>query len=148
MSLEQILDLVRSFDGTLVLAPTESSAAPEIAWGDYFFYYAPDGLVPANTQPYATIVTKDYPDDAQSHLAPPHRWRLNIHVGQRKSSELTLGVADPTDFAATDVFLPHPVYGSLGWVAVVNPGEKTMPVLSSLLRDAHADARRRSARRG
>ena len=69
MSIEQIIFLVRGFDGALVLAPTEGSDAPEIAWGDYFFYYAPDGRVPRNRQSYATIVTKNYPDDADSR--PP-----------------------------------------------------------------------------
>lgn len=42
------------------------SEHPEISWSDHFFYYAPDGLVPRNRQPYATIVTKNYPDDVQS----------------------------------------------------------------------------------
>lgn len=32
------------------------------AWGDAFFCYAPDGVTPRMTQPYGTIVTKNYPD--------------------------------------------------------------------------------------
>ena len=156
MSIEQIIFLVRGFDGALVLAPTEGSDAPEIAWGDYFFYYAPDGRVPQNRQPYATIITKDYPDDTQSHLDPPDRWRLNIHVGQAAFTELIgvgpdavrEGVAGARDFAATDEFLPHPVYGALGWIAVVNPGEGTMPTVTALLRQAHDDDQRRVTRRG
>lgn len=42
MSMEQILEAVRGFDGVLELAPTAGSEYPEIAWGDHFFYYAPD----------------------------------------------------------------------------------------------------------
>jgi hypothetical protein len=45
------------------------------------------------------------------------------------------------------VFLPHPVYGSLGWVAVVNPGEHTTDAVLQLLRDAHHAARARVDRR-
>ena len=145
MSLEQIVDLVRSFDGAVVLAPDEDSGVPEIAWGDFFFYCAPDGEVPPRGQPYATIITKDYPDDSESQLDPPGRWRLNIHVGPAKLLELV--GPGPYDLSAADVFLPHPVYGALGWVAVVNPGEKTMAAASHLLRDAHAADQRRQARR-
>ena len=145
MSPEQIVDLVRSFDGAVVLAPDEDSGVPEIAWGDFFFYYAPDGEVPPRGQPYATIITKDYPDDSESQLDPPGRWRLNIHVGPAKLRELV--GPGPHDLSAADEFLPHPLYGALGWVAVVNPGEKTMAAASHLLRDAHAADQRRQARR-
>ena len=63
MDLNEIVHAVRALDGVLVLAPDVGSDFPEISWGDFFFYYAPDGEVPLNTQPFATIVTKDYPDD-------------------------------------------------------------------------------------
>lgn len=150
MSMEQILDAVRSLDGVLVLAPEEGSEFPEIAWGDFFFYYAPDGQVPRNVQPYATIVTKDYPDDAQSELDPAGRWRVNIHVGRARFQELT-GVSPRSfasrGFAAADVLIPHPVYGALGWVSVVNPGEETLSTVLELLCDAHAQERNRTTRR-
>jgi hypothetical protein len=150
MSMEQILDAVRSLDGVLVLAPVEGSGAPEIAWGDYFFYYAPDGRVPDNVQPYGTIVTKDYPGDTESDLDRDGRWRVNIHVGRSRFAELT--GADPQDpslrdYAETDVLLPHPVYGALCWVAVVCPGGRTMSTVLALLRAAHDDERRRVTRR-
>ena len=156
MTMEQILGELRSLPGVLELAPQAGSEHPDISWGDYFFYYAPDGRVPQNRQPYATIITKDYPDDTQSHLDPPDRWRLNIHVGQAAFTELIgvgpdavrEGVAGARDFAATDEFLPHPVYGALGWIAVVNPGEGTMPTVTALLRQAHDDDQRRVTRRG
>ena len=43
MSMEQIIDVVRGLDGALVVIPGAESDTPEIAWGDAFFYYAPDG---------------------------------------------------------------------------------------------------------
>jgi hypothetical protein len=150
MSMDQILEAVRSFDGILELAPGQGSEFPEISWGDHFFYYAPDGRIPQNVQPYATIVTKDYPGDEQSDLDPAGRWRLNIHVGHARFTELT--GESPRDFAArdfsaTDVIMPHPVYGSLGWIAVVNPGDRTTATVAELLRSAHEDERRRVLRR-
>lgn len=147
MSIDRILAAVRSFDGVLVLAPGEGSGFPEIAWGDFFFYYAPDGQVPANVQPYATIVTKNYPGDTDSDLDDAGRWRVNIHVGRSAFRELTGESAASHDFARTDVVMPHPVYGSLGWVAVVNPGDQTLNIVVDLLRNAHDDAKARAARR-
>nr|WP_243708416.1 DUF6194 family protein [Actinomadura sp. GC306] len=151
MSMEELLEAVRAFDGVHELAPAEGDGTPETVWGDHFFYYAPDGTVPARAQPYATIVTKDQPGDALSDLGPDGRWRVNIHVGRARYTELT--GEDPgsgsaaRDFSAADVVLPHPVYGTLGWVAVVNPGERTGAAVVALLREAHEDARRRAARR-
>ena len=150
MSMTQILDTVRSFDGVLVLAPDEGGGFPEIAWGDFFFYYSPDGEIPQNVQPFATIVTKDYPDDTGSQLNAENRWRVNIHVGKARFTELT--GEDPRsftwgDYATADAVMPHPVYGALGWISVVNPGHKTMPTVIDLLRAAHEDARARAERR-
>ncbi|WP_313662445.1 DUF6194 family protein [Cellulosimicrobium cellulans] len=149
MSMEQILGTVRSFDGVLVLSPGPGSEFPALARGDHFFYYAPDGEVP-HGQPYGTVVTKDYPDDAASHLDEEGRWRVNVHVGRDRFRDLV--GADPRDGAAsevaeTDLVVPHPVYGALGWVCVVNPGERTTGLVLDLLRAAHDDARARAARR-
>lgn len=151
MSMEQIIATVRGFDGALVLVPEPGGDFPEVAWGDAFFYYAPDGRTPDNVQPYGTIVTKDYPDDAASDLDPPGRWRVNVHVDRATFRDLTgeepRGISRPRDHAAVDIVLPHPVYGPLGWVSVVNPGERTTGLVVQLLRHAHEAARARFARR-
>ncbi|WP_320781534.1 DUF6194 family protein [Streptomyces sp. CRN 30] len=151
MSVEQIIATVRGFDGGFVLVPERGGDFPEIAWGDAFFYYAPDGQLPHRVQPYGTVVTKDYPDDTASDLDAPGRWRVNIHVGRATFRELTgeepRGLSRPRDHAAADTVVPHPVYGALGWVSVVVPGERTADTVVRLLRGAHEAARARSARR-
>lgn len=146
MSMDEILDTIRGFDGVLEIAPAAGSPFPEIAWGDHFFYYAPDGRVPGG-QPYATIVTKNYPGDEACELDRPGRRRLNIHVGARVFTEL-LG-DDPrsgsaaVDFTAVDTVLPHPVYRRQGWISITNPGANTRATAVELLRDAHEAARRK-----
>lgn len=151
MSMDQLLQAIRAFDGVLELAPGEGTAFPEIAWGDHFFYYAPDGQAPQREQPYATIVTKNYPDDAMCDLDRPERWRLNIHVGTDAFLKLTgenpRAEATPRDYTATDVVLPHPVYRGQGWVSIINPGAGTQDLAARLLRQAHEDAKRRAERR-
>ncbi|MGW5676976.1 DUF6194 family protein [Streptomyces sp. NPDC003860] len=148
--MEQIIATVHAFDGALVLRPTRGDDFPELAWGDAFFYYAPDGEVPRNVQPYGTVVTKDYPDDTASDLDPPGRWRVNVHVDRATFEDLT--GKEPRDLghrdhATVDLVLPHPVYGALGWVCVVNPGVRTEATVVRLLRAAHDAARARFERR-
>lgn len=154
--MDQIIETVRGFDGVLVLQPGPDDGTPEIAWGDAFFYYAPDGRVPTTVQPYGTVVTKNYPDDTSCDLDRPDRWRVNVQVGRDRARDL-LGDSGPeakrgagvppSGSVPTDVFLPHPVYGDLGWVCVVNPGERTRQAVIELLDEAHAAARRRDERR-
>lgn len=151
MSMEQIIATVRGLDGALVLIPEPGSDFPELAWGDAFFYYAPDGQMPKNVQPYGTIVTKNYPDDDASDLDPPGRWRVNVHIDRAMFQELTgeepRSISRPRDYAAADSVMPHPVYGTLSWISVVNPGERTTDTVMQLLHSAHEAARARLARR-
>jgi hypothetical protein len=144
MKMQEIVDTVRTFEGSLVVLPREGSDLPELAWGDAFFYYSPDGVMPERTQPYATIITKDYPEDATSDLSRPGRFRVNIHVGRERAA--TLVDAD-ADAARPDSFAAHPLYGAGGWVSVVNPGALTAETVVSLLREAHNAAQARAARR-
>lgn len=144
MEIQEIIDSVRALDGVLIVAPDESSGLPELVWGDVFLYYAPDGVMPERTQPYATITTKDYPDDVSSRLDEAWRFRVNVHVGRARAAQLVSRDADP---AASDAFAPHPLYGAAGWVSVVNPGSGVSESLLALIRDAHDAARARAVRR-
>jgi hypothetical protein len=144
MDMNEIVDVVSGFEGVLVVIPGAGSGSPEVAWGDAFFYYAPDGVMPERTQPYGTIVTKNYPDDAESELDEPGRFRVNIHVGRGRVSQIVNGDASRS---ASDVFVSHPLYGTAGWVSVVNPSVSTSEQTISLLHDAHEAARARASRR-
>lgn len=151
MTIDDILDLVKSFDGSLAFTPTPDDGTPEIAWGDSFFYVAPDGEMPQATQPFATIVTKNYPEDARSRLDRPGAFRLNVAVGKAAFLERT-GLAphnlpDEVDAGRDDTLMAHPVYGPLGWLCVVNPGSETDSDVRELLRLAYDLARARYERR-
>ena len=149
--MEQIIATVRGFEGALVVVPRPGDDVPELAWGDAYFYCSPDGRMPEGVQPYGTIVVKNYPGDIASDLDSPGRWRVNIHVGRTTFEELTgeepRGLNRPRDYAAADCVMPHPVYGPLGWVSVVNPGERTTRTVVRLLGAAHDAARARFERR-
>ena len=81
MNIDDIIEHVTGLGGVLTLQPQSGDGTPEISWGDVFFYYAPDGQLPKG-QPFATIVTKDYPDDEGSRLNRPDTFRLNFFAGK------------------------------------------------------------------
>jgi hypothetical protein len=148
MTQEEIIAFVTGLPGVVAVTASEANGAPEVAWGDSFFFYDPDGDSPADRRmPFATIVTKDYAGfDAASELNRAGVFRLNIGVGRDALEELTGGSAG-FDAAATDALIPHPVYAAQGWVAILNPGERTAALARALLTDAHAKAVRRYRRR-
>ncbi|QLY29354.1 DUF6194 family protein [Nocardia huaxiensis] len=149
MTVDEIIEFIKGLDGVLAVQPRPGDGTPEIAWGDAFFYYAPDGEIPA-TQPFATIVTKDYPDDDASRLNRPGAFRVNIHAGRDAFIRWTghspreQATGDPS---AVDTVIAHPVYRSAGWLAVVNPGARTAEAVRELLRSAHDRARARATRK-
>ncbi|MFE1793551.1 DUF6194 family protein [Streptomyces sp. NPDC059525] len=152
MTSEEIIGFVNTLDGVLTLRPAPGDGTPEISWGDTFFYYAPDGVTPTASQPFATVVTKDYPDDESSRLDRPGAFRVNIAAGKDAFIRWTghaprEPVSAEVDPSAADTVIAHPVYGSLGWLAVVNPGERTQAATRELLRTAHHLARSRHGRR-
>jgi hypothetical protein len=126
-----------------------------VAWGDSFFYYDPDGTAADRRMPFATIVTKDYDGfDTASDLDRPDVFRLNIAVGRTRFEEL-LGYPPAAhaersaglDHTVVDQLIPHPVYASQGWVAILNPGEATAELARTLLAEARDRAAQRHRRR-
>ncbi|MFD6156708.1 DUF6194 family protein [Nocardia sp. NPDC060256] len=151
MTIDEIIDFVANLDGVLTLSPTASDEWPEISWGDTFFYYSPDGVIPTNTQPFATIVTKDYPDEPSSQLTRPNTFRVNIAAGKEAFTNwigrAPRQAATDVDYSVTDTVIPHPTYSSAGWLAVVNPGTHTDAPTRELLQTAYHRARARYERR-
>ncbi|MFC9433415.1 DUF6194 family protein [Nocardia sp. NPDC057030] len=150
MTIDEIIDFVAGLDGVLTLRPTAETEWPEISWGDTFFYYSPDGEIPTRTQPFATIVTKDYPGEPSSDLHRPNSFRVNIAAGKEAFIEWTgrppREQATDVDYHVTDTVLPHPTYSSAGWLAVVDPGARTETTTRELLHTAYERARSRYER--
>ncbi|WP_415971621.1 DUF6194 family protein [Rhodococcus sp. 077-4] len=151
MTLDDIVNLVDSFGGTVAQQPREGDGTPELAWGDVFFYYSPDGTIPSTTQPFATIVTKNYPGDELSQLNRPDAFRVNVVAGKQEFERI-LGLppreaAHATQADADDVMAAHPHYGTAGWLSVVNPSSQTETQLKDLLESAFEVAKSRYERR-
>jgi hypothetical protein len=48
---EDISHFVASLPGVVVVTASRANGAPEVAWGDSFFFYDPDGDIPAFPSP-------------------------------------------------------------------------------------------------
>ena len=135
--------------------------------GNSFFFYNPDRNVPPDHRfPFVTLVTSDLYDQF-SNLNRPSVFRLNIGItkqtfrslfGDPARSSGTDGAkisgenASGHDFTALDQVMPHPVYGRMYWVCVLNPGEETFETkVRQLLAEAYDLAvsryKRQAARR-
>ncbi len=110
-----------------------------VASGDSFFFYNPDSSIPPDHRfPFVTLVTSDI-NDPFSHLNRPSVFRLNIGIGKQTFHSLfgdpatlpSISAADSGeisrdyDFSALDQLMPHPVYGRMLWVCVLNPSDET-----------------------
>lgn len=140
MTEDEIREFVGALDGVDLLVAGEGDGGPEVAWGDTFFFLGDRRI------PFATIVTKDYPDlDVQSDLDRPGVFRLNVWVTRETFARLFGD--EVVDYAALDTLMPHPVYGAQSWVSVLNPGLRTSELARALLTEAYDRAVARHKRR-
>jgi hypothetical protein len=152
MTADEITALVAAMPGVVLLTVDENYDAPEAWRGDTFFYYDPHNDQPPDRRlPFVTVIHHDYEGwDMVSNLDRDGVFRLNIAVGRDRFKEL-LGFPpaahaanrDRFDYTAVDQFLPHPAYAVQGWVAILNPGERTSAQARDLLVHAHERAARR-----
>ncbi|WP_129843724.1 DUF6194 family protein [Streptomyces sp. RFCAC02] len=153
MSEDEIIAFTGALPGVVAYTADAGGGAPEIAWGDTFFFHDPDGDSPRR-MPFATLVTKDYPGfDTESDLDRPGVFRLNVAVGRTVFEQLMgyppaahQGRHARFDYTVTDLLLPHPCYAAQGWVCVLNPARNTGEQARSLLAGARARAVRRPRR--
>lgn len=119
---------------------------PVDAWGEQSFFYNPDGKLPRGVY-FATIKDKDGANDKGSDLDREGVYRFNFGLS-KASYRRCLGeqparpaagavVATGHDFTRLNVLLPHPVYGWMSWVCVLNPNPELIASLLPMLDEAY-----------
>lgn len=107
--------------------------------GDTFFFYDPKKMMP-----FVTLVRSDINDEF-SNLKREGIFRLNIGVSKETFQRLFPGETGH-DFTALDTFFPHPVYGQMHWISILNPSDEKQDELASLVSEAYQlSVRRHSA---
>jgi hypothetical protein len=115
-----------------------------------FYFYGSEHIFP-----FATLMTND-DNDTASDLNRPGVFRLNVGVDKATFHDL-LGsspapaddtATDTIDFTVLDQLLPHPVYGKMFWVCILNPSATTFAnAIQPLLTESYNKAVARETRR-
>ena len=113
--------------------------------GDVFFFYGSESKFP-----FATIVVKDNEFDHVSNLDRKDFYRLNIGIekddfiemfGEASLKKGIGGYLDSgIDFTEENRIMPHPMYGSMYWICIVNPDRDSFSSLMPQLTAAYQKA--------
>lgn len=120
--------------------------------GDYFFFYGSEEKFP-----FATIVTSDHEYDNASNLS---RGLFRLNIGIDKSTFAAMFGSIPAkaglggylnsgiDFTERNKLFPHPIYGNMYWVSIINPEKETYAQLNILLAESYEKATGRRRHEG
>lgn len=115
-------------------------------WGECGLFYNPGGVLPKGVY-FLTFKEKDGPNDAASNVNRPGVFRLNLgiskatfvrlfgHIPERPAAGGVVRTGH--DFQALDCIMPHPVYGWMAWIGVLNPGPETFEAMTPLFDEGY-----------
>ncbi len=119
------------------------------SWGEKSFFLNPGHQLKCGTY-FATLKEKDGDNDKASYLDRKGIFRLNMGVNKDvylsffntlpKRPAKGCFIDGDYDFQRTDIVLPHPVYGWMGWICVLNPSKETFETCKDFLDDAYNKA--------
>lgn len=143
-------------ESVLAALSARPGAVLKRTWGETTAFHNPGGRLPHGTY-FATVKERDGPNDRASALDRPGVWRLNLGLPPALFTE-AFGppparppkggrIDGPWDFEALDTPTPHPIYGWMGWVAVLSPSAATLEAIAPWIDAAHAKARAAFERR-
>jgi hypothetical protein len=126
-----------------------SDIVPMNSWGEQSFFINPDQKLKRGTY-FSTIKEKDGENDKASNLSRDGVHRLNLGLtektyntlfGEKPKRPAKGKIIDSKhDFTQLDTLTPHPIYGWMGWIAVLTPSEQTFENINPLLQDAYNKA--------
>ncbi len=119
---------------------------PVNAWGELAFFVNPNLVLPCGAY-FATLKFKDGEGDGASKLFRENVFRFNFGTAKEdfavrfgappKRPKKGGAISGGWDFTKLNVLTPHPVYGWMGWAAVINPDKKMFRKCMPLLDNAY-----------
>ncbi len=147
VSIEDIFDYATSeFEGVVIAEN----------WGERGLFYNPDRKLPKGVY-ILTFKEKDGPNDKASNVSRPDIYRINLglskerfkamfgEIPKRPAAGEVIGTMH--DFKKVDEIMPHPVYGWMSWVGVLNPSPETFEKLKPLIAEGVQLAKVKYAKR-
>lgn len=123
--------------------------SPKSNWGETSLFYNPDQLLP-NGVYFCTIKENNGGNDKASCLDRDGVFRLSLGIskesyearfGQKPKRPSKGGIIETDhDFTELDQLMPHPIYGWMSWVQILNPSQNIFDSLKPLITEAHANA--------
>ena len=111
-------------------------------WGERGLFYNPDGKLPKRVY-ILTFKEKDGPNDKASNVNRPDTYRMNLGLSKERFKEMFTEIPERPaageivntghDFKQINQIMPHPVYGWMSWVGVLNPSLSTFGKLKPLI---------------
>jgi aminoglycoside phosphotransferase (APT) family kinase protein len=115
-------------------------------WGEKSLFYNPDNLLKRGIY-FCTLKNKDGANDKASHLHRADVFRVNFGISKNTFISIfrTIpkrpvkgGVIDGDyDFQNIDILTPHPIYGWMSWVSILNPSQYSFENLIPLLDESY-----------
>lgn len=115
-------------------------------WGEKSFFINPGQKLKRGTY-FATLKEKDSENDKASYLDRNNIYRLNIGINKEYFiSMFSTLPARPKkgciiegnhNFLGLNTILPHPVYGWMAWICILNPDYNTFNECKKLLDNAY-----------
>lgn len=122
---------------------------PKSSWGETSLFYNPGKVLP-NGVYFCTIKEKNGDNDKSSSLDRNGVFRLSVGIskesyenkfGLRPKRPCKGGIIDTGhNFSAQNILMPHPIYGWMSWVQVLNPKKETFDMIFPLITEAHSNA--------
>ena len=109
-------------------------------WGERGLFYNPKNQFPKGAY-VLTFKEKDGENDCSSNLNAGNKYRLNLKISKETFIKLFQylpkrpaagGIIEGGyDFTELDKVMPHPVYGWMTWVCVLNPTLQTIELMET-----------------
>ena len=119
------------------------------SWGESSFFYNLNDRLPRGTY-FCTLKEKDGDNDKGSDINRVDVYRFNFGLPEKQFVELFgekpkrpekgQTIEGPWDFTALNILMPHPIYGWMGWVAILNPTHESFSRIKPLLSLAYLKA--------
>ncbi len=115
-------------------------------WGEKSFFYNLDNLLKRGVY-FLTLKEKDGDNDKASALNRENTFRINFGISKKtflqhfsalpKRPAKGHSVEGPYDFQKLDTLTPHPVYGWMAWVSILNPSNNSFEMLEKLIKESY-----------
>lgn len=119
---------------------------PTNTWGELSLFYNPKKAL-AKGVFFCTLKSKDGDNDTASNIDRNGVFRFNFGISKKSFLKLfdqeykrpAKGhiINAPFDFTQLDTILPHPIYGSMNWICILNPSAKSLEQIEELIDESY-----------